>query len=98
MRGTSASSGVAGHGSSSPWDIHNTLIAAGPDLKQGLVLDTPSANVDFAATFMTLLGMALPPSVQGRALDVASWLGGRPPTFRFAGAPRAPPGLASRGR
>ena len=59
-RGTSASSGTAGHGSSSPWDIHNTLIAAGPDLKNGEVVAVPSANVDFAPTFLTLLGISVP--------------------------------------
>jgi predicted AlkP superfamily pyrophosphatase or phosphodiesterase len=71
MRGTTASNGTAGHGSSSPWDIHNTLIAAGPDLKRGLTVDTPSANVDFAPTFLKLLGIAIPPSMQGRPLDEA---------------------------
>ncbi len=71
MRGTVASGGTAGHGSSSPWDIHNTLIAAGPDLKRGVTVDTPSANVDFAPTFLRLLGMAIPPSVQGRPLEEA---------------------------
>jgi predicted AlkP superfamily pyrophosphatase or phosphodiesterase len=71
MRGTSASSGTAGHGSSSPWDIHNTLIAAGPDLKQGRTIDAPSANVDFAPTFLTLLGAPIPPSMQGRPLAEA---------------------------
>jgi arylsulfatase A-like enzyme len=71
MRGTVASGGTAGHGSSSPWDIHNTLIAAGPDLRQGVTVNTPSANVDFAPTFLRLLGMAAPPSVQGRPLEEA---------------------------
>ena len=28
--GATTAAGVAGHGSTSPWDIHNTLIAAGP--------------------------------------------------------------------
>ena len=36
-RGSSASNGTAGHGGASPWDVHNTLIAAGPDLKRGLI-------------------------------------------------------------
>jgi arylsulfatase A-like enzyme len=71
MRGTVASGGVAGHGSSSIWDIHNTLIAAGPDLKRGISTDVPSANVDFAPTFLTLLGLSIPPSMQGRPLDEA---------------------------
>jgi predicted AlkP superfamily pyrophosphatase or phosphodiesterase len=71
MRGTSASGGTAGHGSSSPWDIHNTLIAAGPDLKRGVRIDSPSANVDFAPTFLRLLGLPIPASVQGRSLSEA---------------------------
>lgn len=69
--GTTASNGTAGHGSSSPWDVHNTLIAAGPDLKRGITVDAPSANADFAPTFLKLLGITIPPSVQGRALDEA---------------------------
>ena len=71
FRGTTASTGVAGHGSSSPWDIHNTLIAAGPDLKQGVTLETPSANTDFAPTFLRLLGIDPPSTVQGRPLSEA---------------------------
>jgi predicted AlkP superfamily pyrophosphatase or phosphodiesterase len=71
MRGTVAAGGVAGHGSSSPWDVHNTLIAAGPDLIPGRTFDTPSANVDFTPTFLRLLGLPIPPSVQGRPLEEA---------------------------
>jgi arylsulfatase A-like enzyme len=71
MRGTVASDGTAGHGSSSPWDIHNTLIAAGPDLKRGVTVDVPSANVDFSPTFLRLLDIAIPPSMQGRPLEEA---------------------------
>ena len=69
IRGTAASNGVAGHGSASPWDVHNTLIAAGPDLKRGVTIDSPSANVDFAPTFLRLLEIARPPSMQGRPLE-----------------------------
>ena len=71
IRGTTSSGGVAGHGSSSPWDIHNTLIAAGPDLKRGVSIDIPSANVDFAPTFLKLLRLTVPASVQGRPLEEA---------------------------
>ena len=77
LRGTTRSNGTAGHGSSSPWDIHNTLIAAGPDLKQGVKLDSPSGNVDFVPTFLKLLGIAIPASVQGRALEEAFVAGAR---------------------
>jgi hypothetical protein len=71
VRGSVSADGVAGHGSSSPWDVHNTLIAAGPDVKRGVTIDVPSANVDFAPTFLTLLGLAIPPSMQGRPLSEA---------------------------
>ncbi len=71
VRGSVSAGGTAGHGSSSPWDIHNTLIAAGPDLARGLRLDVPSANVDFMPTFLTLLGIPVPSSTQGRTLREA---------------------------
>jgi predicted AlkP superfamily pyrophosphatase or phosphodiesterase len=76
--GTSASNGVAGHGSSSPFEIHNTLIAAGPDLKQGATLDIPSSNVDFAPTFLQMMGLAPPQSMQGRPLVEAMRAGNTP--------------------
>jgi arylsulfatase A-like enzyme len=66
-----ASGGAAGHGSTSPFDVHNMLIAAGPDLKTAAVLSTPSGSVDFAPTFLHLLGIAAPPSMQGRVLHEA---------------------------
>jgi arylsulfatase A-like enzyme len=83
--GTSASNGVAGHGSSSPFEIHNTLIAAGPDLKQGIALDIPSGNVDFAPTFLHMLGISRAQSMQGRPLVEAMRAGnvGRPTVRRF---------------
>ena len=68
IAGTSASNGVAGHGSSSPYEIHNTLIAAGPDIREGATVDLPSGNVDFAPTFLHMLGIAIPASMQGRPL------------------------------
>jgi len=68
VAGTSASNGVAGHGSSSPFEIHNTLVAAGPDIKQGVRVSIPSGNVDFAPTFLRALGIAVPSTMQGRPL------------------------------
>ena len=69
--GTAASGGVAGHGSASPFDIHNTLVAAGPDLRQKTIVQTPTGNVDFAPTFLNQLGVNTPPSMQGRVLREA---------------------------
>jgi hypothetical protein len=71
VRGSVAAGGTAGHGSSSPWDVHNTLIAAGPDLGRGITIDAPSANVDLMPTMLTLIGRAVPTSVQGRPLEEA---------------------------
>jgi arylsulfatase A-like enzyme len=80
--GTSASNGVAGHGSSSPFEIHNTLIAAGPDIKSRATVDVPSGNVDFAPTFLHMLGIAIPPSMQGRPLVEALRASGNVPAAR----------------
>ena len=70
-RGTSASGGTAGHGSASPWDIHNTLIAAGPALQSGIEVTLPTSNVDFAPTFLYLLGLSAAPTMVGRPLTEA---------------------------
>jgi predicted AlkP superfamily pyrophosphatase or phosphodiesterase len=80
--GTSASNGVAGHGSSSPFEIHNTLIAAGPDIRSGATVTVPSANVDFAPTFLHMLGIAIPSSMQGRPLVEALRVNGNAPAAR----------------
>jgi arylsulfatase A-like enzyme len=79
--GTSAAGGVAGHGNSSPFDVHNVLVASGPDLRQAVTLTTPSSNVDFAPTFLTLLGIAVPASMEGRALLEAFRRGPDPDTL-----------------
>lgn len=71
MAGTVAAGGTAGHGSASPWDIHNTLIAAGPGIQRGVRLDAPSGNVDLAPTMLHVLGMAVPATMQGRVLSDA---------------------------
>ena len=76
--GTSASNGTAGHGTSSPFEIHNTLMAVGPDLRQRAVVSTSSGNVDFAPTFLRLLGIAIPSSMQGRILREAFNAGSDP--------------------
>ena len=69
--GKTADSGVAGHGTTSPYDVHNTLIAAGPDFRQHAVSDVPTSNVDLAPTLLTLLGMKVPSSMTGRAFTEA---------------------------
>jgi arylsulfatase A-like enzyme len=69
--GKTTDSGTAGHGTSSLYDIHNTLIAAGPDFLEHAVSDVPTANVDLAPTLLRLLGIPAPPTMTGRAIEEA---------------------------
>ena len=84
-RGTSAAGGTAGHGSASPYDIHNTLIAAGPDLAAGSEVSLPTSNVDLAPTFLYLLGLAAAPTMAGRPLIEALAAGPDLPAAREPG-------------
>lgn len=58
------------HGSFSPIDVHNTLLAAGPNFRGGFRDALPSGNVDVAPTIAALLGLKLP-QAQGRVLQEA---------------------------
>jgi hypothetical protein len=64
----SAPAGQGSHVSLSPFDMHNTLIAAGPDFRSGLVSDVPSGNVDIAPTVLRLLGLPSSKTMDGRVL------------------------------
>jgi arylsulfatase A-like enzyme len=48
---------AADHGSMSPWNIRNTLLAWGPDFKRGVTARAPAGNVDVAPTILALLGL-----------------------------------------
>jgi arylsulfatase A-like enzyme len=63
--------GKGTHGSLSPFDLHNTLIAAGPDFKEGFVDDLPTGNIDVAPTALFLLGVTPPQPLDGRVLHEA---------------------------
>jgi len=58
------------HGTFSPIDVHNTLIAVGPRFKAGMQDTLPSGNVDVAPTVAAILGLSLPEAA-GRSLDEA---------------------------
>ena len=60
--------GQGSHGSLSRFDLHNTLIAAGPDFKKGFVSQLPSGNIDVAPTILFILGAAAPVHLDGRVL------------------------------
>lgn len=67
------------HGSFSPIDVHNILIAYGPDFRAEYVDPLPSANVDVAPTVARILHFDLP-QADGRPLLEALAPGGLPAT------------------
>ena len=58
------------HGSFGRRDVHNTLVASGPDFKAGYSDHLPTGNVDVAPTVAYLLGLDLP-GAAGRVLHEA---------------------------
>jgi arylsulfatase A-like enzyme len=65
-KGATTQGGVAGHGTTSPFDIHATLIAAGPAFKSGVRSNVPTANTDIAPTICRILGIEAPSTMTGR--------------------------------
>jgi arylsulfatase A-like enzyme len=64
--------GKGSHATLSEFDVHNTLIAAGPDFRRGVTSDVPSANIDLAPTVLHLLGLdPVPQKFDGRVLAEA---------------------------
>ena len=79
--------GVAGHGSTSPWDIRATFIAAGPDIKRGVVSTVPTGNIDLTPTALFLAGAPIPAQVDGRVLMEALSDGPDPATVEVRSYP-----------
>jgi len=59
------------HATLSRFDMHNTLIAAGPDFRRGEADDLPSGNVDLAPTILAVLGISSTEKLDGRVLAEA---------------------------
>jgi arylsulfatase A-like enzyme len=73
--------GRGGHSSLSRYDIHNTLIAAGPDFPAGQTNTFPSSNADLAPTILSLLGVKLSQAMDGRLLTAYPFAGPRSQTL-----------------
>lgn len=71
------------HGSFSPIDVHNTLIAYGPDFREGFKDPLPTGNVDVAPTVASILGLSLP-RADGRPLLEALRNGPSPGDYQVA--------------
>ena len=63
--------GKGTHATLSRFDMHNTLLAAGPDFKRGETDDLPSGNVDLAPTILQILGIKPSSKMDGRILSEA---------------------------
>lgn len=63
--------GRGSHGSLSRFDLHNVLIASGPDFKKGFLSELPSGNVDVPPTVLAILGVPPPAPMDGRVLAEA---------------------------
>jgi arylsulfatase A-like enzyme len=59
------------HSSLSPFDMRNTLVAAGPDFRRGWIDELPSGNVDLAPTILHILDVPPPVKMDGRVLSEA---------------------------
>jgi arylsulfatase A-like enzyme len=63
--------GKGSHATLSDFDVHNTLIAAGPGFRRALTSDLPTGNIDLAPTVLRLLGLESPHKFDGRILSEA---------------------------
>src|SRR5438094_8919326 len=63
--------GQGTHATLSPFDMHNSLIAAGADFKHGEVDDLPSGNVDLASTILQIVGIKTSVKMDVRILSEA---------------------------
>lgn len=70
--------GDGNHTSLARYNAHNTLVAAGPDFRRGIINPLPTGNTDIAPTVLWLLGVPVPPTCDGRVLGEAL-LGEAPP-------------------
>ena len=68
---TGGTRGKGTHGSLSRYDMNNTLVASGPDIKKGLINEVPSGNIDLAPTILWLLGVPPVNPMDGRVLHEA---------------------------
>lgn len=59
------------HGTLSPFDMHNTCIAAGPDFRKGVQDYLPTGNIDIAPTIAWILGVERKHRFSGRVVKEA---------------------------
>jgi hypothetical protein len=68
FEGSSFANGIAGHGGSSPYEIHIPLICSGPGFKKEYRSSAPTSNVDIIPTVLHLHGIANAAHMDGRVM------------------------------
>lgn len=63
--------GASSHGSISPFEIRNLLVATGPNFKRGVSNQTPSGIIDLMPTILHILGLSIYEVLDGRVLSEA---------------------------
>src|SRR5437899_1368794 len=63
--------GKGTHATLSCFDMHNMLIAAGPDFRRGQTDDLATGNIDLAPTILQIRGIKAPVKMDGRILSEA---------------------------
>jgi len=63
--------GLGQHGTMSRSEIQNVLLGRGPSFKRGVVVESPSGNVDIVPTIFRILDLPPVESVDGRVLEEA---------------------------
>ena len=74
--GSDHKAGEGMHVTLSRFDMHNTLIAAGPDFRRGVADELPTGSVDVAPTILWILGVTSPQPMDGRVLTEALTIDG----------------------
>ena len=74
--GAGHKAGEGMHVTLSRFDMHNTLVSAGPDFRRGMVNELPSGNVDLAPTILWILGITPPRPMDGRVVSEALTIDG----------------------
>ncbi|WP_031527508.1 alkaline phosphatase family protein [Dyadobacter crusticola] len=67
--GTDYTKGKAGHGGSSPYEIHIALFAKGPDFKSGGTTELPTSNIDIVPTILQIYNIPQPAGMDGRPVS-----------------------------
>ncbi|MCF2447020.1 alkaline phosphatase family protein [Dyadobacter sp. CY345] len=67
-KGTDLTTGVAGHGGSSPYEVNIALMVSGPDFKSGYHGLLPTSNIDITPTVLGIYDIAVPSTMDGRVI------------------------------